>query len=199
MLVVAIAAAWIALGAVAVIVMRLRGHDPFGWAILFLVLGPLALPLAVSAERHPPPEVDASLHEGDFDVLVAHDGSQTASVALDSALGLLGRHMTSLTLAAVVDVETVTTAGGRITMRDTHERLQTVADQVGTLLNASVETVVLHGDPVQALSQFAEQHGYELIVVGGSGPGPRRVRRGSVARRLAKGTPVPVLVGPTAR
>lgn len=198
-MVVAFAAAWIAIGAVAVVVMRLRGHDPFGWAILFLVLGPLALPLAVTAERHRPPDAEASVREGELDVLVAHDGSEAASVALDSALGVLRPHMTSLTLAAVVDFEAATTPGGRVTLRETHERLEAAAGQLGTLPSGPVETVVLHGDPVRALSQFAAEHGYELIVVGGSGPGPRRVRRGSVARRLAKGASVPVLVGPKNR
>ncbi len=199
MLVLLFAAGWIAIGAVAATVMRRRGHDPFGWAILFVVLGPLAVPLAVTAERHRPPEAETAVHEGELDVLVAHDGSPAASVALDSALGLLGRQLTSLTLAAVVDFEAATTAGGRITMRAAHERLNAVAAQLPPLAGRPVDTVVLQGDPVQALSRFAAQHGFELIVVGGSGPGSRRVRRGSVARRLAKGAPVPLLVGPRVR
>ncbi len=199
MLVLLFAAGWIAIGAVAAAVMRRRGHDPFGWAILFVVLGPLAVPLAVTAERHRPPEAQAAVHEGELDVLVAHDGSPAASVALDSALGLFGRQLTSLTLAAVVDFEATTTAGGRITMRAASERLDAVADDLRPRAGGPVDTVVLQGDPVQALSRFAAQHGYELIVVGGSGPGSRWVRRGSVARRLAKGAAVPLLVGPRVR
>jgi nucleotide-binding universal stress UspA family protein len=59
--------------------------------------------------------------------------------------------------------------------------------------------VVLHGDPAVALAEFAAQHGYELIVVGGSGPGGSHVLRGSVARRLATGGKVPVFIGPVHR
>ncbi len=46
MLVLLFAAGWVAIGVVAAMVMRRRGHDPFGWVILFVILGPLAVPLA---------------------------------------------------------------------------------------------------------------------------------------------------------
>ena len=84
MLVFAVIAAWFALGVVAVVVMRRRGHDTFAWAFLFLILGPLALALVVSAERHPVAEPEYPFHGGHFDVLVAHDGSVDASAALDA-------------------------------------------------------------------------------------------------------------------
>ena len=199
MLVLAVVAAWVAVGVVAVVVMRRRGHDTFAWGILFLVLGPLAVPVAVSADRHRPRETERPVHEGELDVLVAHDGSSAASAALDAALELLGGRMTSLTLAAVVDIEAATTVRGRDTEHDTQERLDAVADQLAPLTRSTVETVVLHGDPVHALAQFAAEHGYELIVAGSSGSGGPHVRRGGVARRLAAGTSVPVLIGPNGR
>lgn len=44
----ALVVAWVVLGAVSVVVMHRRGHDAFGWAIPFLFLGPLALPVATT-------------------------------------------------------------------------------------------------------------------------------------------------------
>ena len=47
--------AWVAFGGVAAATTHRRGRDTFACAVVFLALGPLALPLAMSAERHHPP------------------------------------------------------------------------------------------------------------------------------------------------
>jgi nucleotide-binding universal stress UspA family protein len=190
---------WLAIGAAAVFMMRRKGHDTFSWMILFLFLGPLAVPLAVSAQRHQPLDTTSRPHRGALDVLVAHDGSPAASMALASALELFGPQMTSLTLAAIVDIEAATTVRGRDTERETRARLEGVAGQLAVRCGP-VETVVLHGDPAEALARFAAQHGYELVVVGGDdGSRWRHALTGNVAHRLAAATTVPVLVGPAAR
>lgn len=190
---------WLAIGAGAVLIMRRKGHDAFSWTILFLFLGPLAVPLAVSAHRHPPHDTTRRAHRGALDVLVAHDGSPAASTALTSALELFGPQMTSLTLAAIVDIEAATTVRGQDTERETQARLDRLAGQLA-LPCGPIETVILHGDPAEALARFAAEHGYELVVVGGNaGPRWRRALTGNVAKRLAAATSVPVLVGPAAR
>ena len=190
-----VAAVWITIGVVASVAMHRRGHDPFPWAVVFLVLGPLAIPIAVSADRHRPPSPDLPERAGNFDVLVAHDGSPAAVAALDAALELFGSQLTSLTLAMVVDIEAATTVRGRDTTRAAKDHLDGVSRTVA-LSDRTVETAVLHGDPARVLAECAEQHGYDLIVVGASGEGTARVLRGSVARRLATGTAVPLFVGP---
>jgi nucleotide-binding universal stress UspA family protein len=198
-LVLAVAAAWITLAAVATTVMHRRGHDAFSWAVVFVFLGPLAIPIAVGADRHPPSERGVADRDGELDVLVGHDGSRSAADALDSVVQLMGLRMTSLTLAGVVDYEAATTVRGHDTEREIQAELQAAAEAVNSVAGGRVDTLVLHGDPVHALAACASEHGYELIVVGGSGPGGPRVRRGSVARRLAAGTTVPVFVGPVRR
>jgi nucleotide-binding universal stress UspA family protein len=198
-LVLAVIAAWVAVGAVAVLVMRRRGHDVFAWAILFLVLGPLAIPLALSADRDRPVESESGFRPGALDVLVAFDGSPAASAALSALLELFAEQMTSLMLAAVVDIEAATTVRGHETERDMRERLDAAKGGLHRFPAGHAETIVLHGDPAHVLAKFAAEHEYELIVVGCSGPGGARVLRGSVARRLAAGTSVPVLVGPAVR
>jgi nucleotide-binding universal stress UspA family protein len=191
-------AVWLAFGAGAVVVMRRKGHDAFSWTILFLFLGPLAVPLAISVHRHPPQDATRHDHSGALDVLIAHDGSPAASAALASALELCGSRMTSLTLAAVVDAEAATTVSGHDREREIQARLDRLADEL-VVPCGRVETVILHGDPAHVLARCAAEDGYELVVVPAcDGHRWRRILTGDVAHRLAASTSVPVLVGPAA-
>jgi hypothetical protein len=47
----ALAAVWVGVALLLALVMGRHGHDPFAWWLLGTLLGPLALPLAVSAQR----------------------------------------------------------------------------------------------------------------------------------------------------
>lgn len=192
MLGLAIAAGWVATGAVAVALMRRRGHDTFSWALLFLFLGPIAVPLAISSDRHRPTEPPRPLPPGGLDVLVSHDGTPDAQAALETALTLLGQQMTSMTLAAVVDLEAPSTVRGRDTQREAQVRLDTLARELATVTSAPVATVILFGEPATALQHFAVENGYELIVAGSvtamSHVGSRRAGRTHPS--------VPVLIGP---
>lgn len=191
--------AWLAVGAIAVVVMHRRGHDAFSWALVFLVLGPLAIPVAVSADRHRPPELPSPMHAGAFDVLVAHDGTQDADLALTTVLQLFGSQLTSLTLAAVVDFEAATTVRGRQTMQSAQERLRSVVDSLPTTLTVPVDTVVLHGEPGECMQRFAAEHGYELIATdAASAVGTRLVRTSSLRKPASEVAAVPVLVAPSA-
>ncbi len=197
MLLVVLLVIWVSFGAVAVLILRRRGHDPFGWAIAFLALGPLAVPLAVSADRHPPPDPPTAVHGGPLDVLVAHDGSPQASAALDAALALMGRGVTSLTLADVVYAEEAITFSGRETVQSAQERLQGLSDRLAAATSAPVDTVVLYGAPARALDHFAAQHGYALVVAArGGGHGASPLVRRRVAHRLVATASVPVLIVP---
>ena len=191
-----IAAGWLGLGVVAVVVMHHRGHDTFAWAVLFIVLGPLALPLAVSSDRHRPPEPVSPTHPGRLDVLVADDGSSEAAAALESVLDLLGSEMTSLTVAAVVDLEAASTARGQETQRETQARLDALVGDIAVAIKAPVDTVILFGEPSHALQHFAADHGYELIVVGRRTAARSHLAGRGATQKLATHAPVPVFVGP---
>ena len=189
---------WLAFGVLAAAIMRLRGHDSFAWAWLFLVLGPLAVPVAISADRHRPPEPSAGRHEGVLDVLVAHDGSPEAEAALDATLALLGSHLTSLTLAAVMDFEAPTTVRGREESREEQRRLDAVARAVELRVEAPVDTIVLLGKAGHALQHFAGTHGYDLIVAG-SHMAKRMHLRSRPPKDLAVDSSTPVFIGPRSR
>ena len=189
---------WAAIGGVAVAVMRRRGHDWFAWAVPFLFLGPLAIPLAVSADRHRPTDPVRPLPPGGLDVLLCHDGSADADTALGAALNLIGERMTSLTLAAVVDLEASTTPRGREAQREAQDRLDTIAGDLATSITAPVATVILCGDPAHALQRFAVEQGYELIVTSSGVGGRRHLGSYRLARKLDARRSVSVLIGPTA-
>lgn len=196
MLYLVIAISWLAVGVVAVAVMRHRGHDTFAWSILFMFLGPLAIPLAVSSDRHPMPQPIAPSREGSLDVLVAHNGSPQASAALQAALNLLGSRITSLTLAAVVDMEAGSTVRGRATQSEAQARLDALVRDIAVLTDAPVDTIILFGEPRAALQSFAAEHGFELIVTGDRSAGRSHFAGLRAAGRLTAESPVPVLVGP---
>ena len=188
--------AWLVFGALAVAVMRSRGHDAFNWAVLFLFLGPLALPVALSTDRHRPPAPVASDHDGELDVLVVHDGSADAAAAMEAALELLGGQMTSLTLAAVLDLEAPSTVRGRDEQRQTQERLDVIAHEIAATTGAPVDSVILFGEPNVVLQHFAAQHGYELIVAGSHLGGRSRLAERRAAGKMPAHARVPVLLGP---
>jgi len=189
----AIAGMWLLTGVVGVLILRHRGHDTYSWSILFLFLGPIAIPLAIAADHDRPHATDERDRDGRFDVLVAHDGTDASATAVCSALELLDGTLTSVTLATVVDFEAASTVRGRETTVDSEQGLDAVASRL-RLSCGPADTVLLYGDPPTALAEFAAAHGYELIVV------PTARHRGgsrrSVARRLAATARVPVLVAP---
>ena len=185
---------WVAFGGLATAVMHGRGHDTFAWAVVFLALGPLALPLALSAERRRRPLPECQDHDGGLDVLVGHDGSEDAAAALEAALTFLGPRMTSLTLAAVVDLEAPATVRGRDTLREAHERLDALLEGVTAKITAPVEAVVLYGEPSHVLQQYAAEHGYEVVVMGN-----RSATSSHLIHHRAARTSVPFLIGPATR
>lgn len=187
MLAVGIIAGWLLIGAVTGFVMARRGHDMYSWFFLALVMGPLAIPLAVSASRHHPVDVLPDREKGEFDVLVALDGSPASAAALDVALPVIRPKATSVTLAAVLDFDATTSVRGHQAEQTARALLDDTARRVAESVRVPVDTVVLHGVAAQRLSEYAAESGYELIVAG---------NRGAIARRLAACSRVPVLIGP---
>ena len=119
-------------------------------------------------------------------------GRPTPRAALESALTLLGQQLTSMALAAVVDLETPPTVRGRDAQREARTRLDGLARELATATSAPVATIFLFGEPAAALQHFALENGYELIVAGSV------AARSHVASRRAGRTQqsVPVLIGP---
>lgn len=198
---------WLVIGVTTAIVMGRRGHDPFAWLLVGGLLGPLAVPMAVAATRHPGLTGPRRLltgapASGRVDLLVGIDGSVQAAAALDAALEVLGARLGRLTLAAVTDVD-ATVAHEQEEARLCQE-LQRQADRAQARLAAAgvpatAELLLLRGRPAHALLQQAAAGGYGLLAVGTRGAGLTRRLLGSVAESLAAGTTVPVLLAGDSR
>ncbi|MGH2358362.1 MAG: universal stress protein [Candidatus Limnocylindria bacterium] len=70
-------------------------------------------------------------------------------------------------------------------------RLEAAAKSVSPV---SAETVLLQGQPADALSRHVEREGHNVIAIGSRGRGASKVFLGSVASRLARHSPTPVLI-----
>jgi hypothetical protein len=98
------------IGLVLAIVMGRLGRSPFAWGLLGLVLGPIALLLALVEVRNERPWGTRLVASGDpgsgpVDVLVGIDGSPESAAATTAALELLGDRVGRLTLVAVTDLD----------------------------------------------------------------------------------------------
>lgn len=193
----AAAAVWLATAVVGAAVMRRRGHDGFCWTLVFAAFGPLAVPLAVSAERRRPVDVPPADHPGALDVLVAVDpaAEAEANAAVDELIAVTGERPSSITLAAVVDYEAADTPRGREATDVARRSLEALASALRPRVSVPVDHVVLHGPPALALERFAADGGFELVVAGTHHRGTDPLG-GRVGRHLARHGSVAVLTGP---
>jgi nucleotide-binding universal stress UspA family protein len=195
------------IGLVLAIVMGRLGHSPFAWGVLGLVLGPIALLLALVAARNEPAPARLVASgipgSGPVDVLVGVDGSPESAAATTAALDLLGSRVGRLTLVAVAEVDD--SVAGRQERARLREELERQAEAVRVWLREDhppakavrpviPELVLREGQPAATLDRIAGEDGYGLLVVGARGAGLSSVLLGSVATRLAARASVPVLV-----
>ena len=153
---------WLAIGVGSGLGMGYRGHDPFGWLLLGLLLGPLVVPVALASRRQPAPAGPRQLAAGRqgggrVDVLVGIDGSPEAAAALDAAVDLLRSRLGRLTLAAVTDLDATIAQEqeearlGR-ELRRQGGRIQARLDALG--VPAAAGLVLLAGPPTHALTAY---------------------------------------------
>jgi nucleotide-binding universal stress UspA family protein len=200
-------ATFVCIGFVLAVVMGRLGHSPFAWGLLGLVLGPIALLLALVAARDEPSPARLVASgvpgAGPVDVLVGIDGSPESAAATTATLDLLGGRVGRLTLVAVTEI------GDSVAARQEQARLgdelELQAEAVRVWLREHhlpvkavrpviPELVLRSGQPAAILDRIAAEDGYGLLVVGARGAGLARFVLGSVATSLAARASVPVLV-----
>ena len=194
-----IAALWVAIGVTASLVMGRRGHSSFTWLVLGAVLGPLVIPIGMSAvraeSRHPRAQArltqEGERGPGRVDVLVGIDGSVQSAAALRAAVDLFADRIGRITLAGVIDYDSAISGRPWGTERLAIDELERLAAMVE---DPKPSTALLVGDPAAALAKHAAEDGYELLVVGRRGHGASKALLGSTAMKLGRGTDVPVLV-----
>ncbi|QCJ45808.1 MULTISPECIES: universal stress protein [Haloprofundus] len=132
-------------------------------------------------------------------ILVATDGSDPSEAAVDHALDLAKQYGATLHALTVVDTRVYTDVDIRATpvFDALEEQAQETVDAVaeaGAAVDVPVVTAVEHGSPASAIVDYATGHDVDVVVVGTHGRrGVRRVVLGSVAERVVRNAPVPVL------
>jgi nucleotide-binding universal stress UspA family protein len=200
-------ATFVCIGFVLAIVMGRLGRSPFAWGLLGLVLGPIAMLLALVEVRNERPWWTRLVASGDpgsgpVDVLVGIDGSPESAAATTAALELLGDRVGRLTLVAVTDLDD--SYAGREERVRLQGELERQAEAVRAWLReldgpAQAKQVVpelqlMAGRPATTLDTIAAEDGYDLLVVGARGTGMSSVLLGSVATSLAARASGPVLI-----
>ena len=136
-----------------------------------------------------------------MNVLVPIDGSDPSMAALDHACAEYpDATITALYVSNVAAGENRFMAGGSFAewkateetiAAELFERVSTRAEEA----DVTVETAHEFGDPIRFIIRYAEAHDIDQIVIGNHGrDGMARLALGSVAERVVRAAPMPVVV-----
>ncbi|MFC4360631.1 universal stress protein [Halobium salinum] len=137
-------------------------------------------------------------------ILVATDGSSGAAAAVERALDFAQRYDAELHVLYVVDTNLVPldTHAQRVLRYLQEEGEMSVETAVGQSTDSGIETVVgsvREGDPSESILCYVDDNDIDLVVLGTHGRrGVERYLLGSVAERVVRQSPVPVLTVRTA-
>lgn len=134
------------------------------------------------------------------DILIPTDGSQGAQAAIEHGIEIAQQYDAIVHALYVVDTR-VTRSGPLLEAlrqegRDAVRKLEVA----GTQASLDVTTEISEGVPHDEILQYITTHGIDLVVMGTKGrSGVDRVLMGSVAERVVRHSPVPVLTVRDAR
>jgi nucleotide-binding universal stress UspA family protein len=178
-------------------------HHPSVTARLF---SRASAPLLIWPEQQPADTAADLLAQPTAVVLVPLDGSEEAERALPLAIQLARRYDRILLLARVVAPLPLTGAAGPYYLpvdssardeQEAREYLSATRHRLTAETGLTVQSLLLDGDPADALAEATLAHAGGLIVMTTHGrTGLGRLFLGSVAARLIDRAPVPLLVIP---
>lgn len=135
-------------------------------------------------------------------ILVPTDGSDGAMAAARRAIDLADRAGAALHVVSVVEVpagesgqpdETDRADRGELLDADADRAIESVAITAQEHLSESVVTAVESGTPFRRITEYADEHDVDMIVMGTHGrTGLERFLLGSVAEKTLRTSPVPV-------
>ena len=133
------------------------------------------------------------------DILLPTDGSPGMEKVIDHAAGLAAAHDATLRALYVVDTASLTDIPMEASMEGVSQALeregQSALEQVQRRAEeASVETDLVEGSPASDITAYAAENPCDIVVMGTHGrSGMNRLLLGSVAERVVRSAPVPVL------
>ncbi|MGQ0802360.1 MAG: hypothetical protein ACT4PI_00630 [Actinomycetota bacterium] len=152
---------WLTTGPVLAWRMGRQGFDPGSWLVLGLVVGPLAIPLALMDTlwwTPPPPLVvrRAQPGAGELDALVVVSPAEEWLARAQQAIDQLGAGLRRLAVVCVLPA-----AGPQ---RDQVEVAAALRRDAEILASPTIGLAVLFGRPDDAVRRFAAAEGYEVVV-----------------------------------
>ena len=130
-------------------------------------------------------------------IVIATDGSESVTRAVDVALDLADRFEASVHAVSVIDESEVRSAPEEVAaeMRDGLEtRAEKALADVSRTASGTVTAVVRTGRPAAEVSRYAKEVDADVVATGTRGRhGENRFLIGSVAERVVRTCPVPVL------
>jgi nucleotide-binding universal stress UspA family protein len=187
---------------VAVVLASRWGRDPFGFALLAAVLGPIAIVALVGSRqadraRAHQFEGAAAGSEGHQQVLVPVDGSASSTRAVESIarLGLSDAEAIVLTVLPH-EAQPGKQASGPLLQEHERQVTRLTSDAVRVLSVAGVPSrvVVGYGVPGEEIVEAAKSQGAGMIIIGRRGAGLTKALLGSVSDHVVKHASVPVVV-----
>lgn len=142
-------------------------------------------------------------------ILVPTDGSKVAEHAVDHALELAETYEGTVHALYVVDTDAMEVSlnaeqiariddgefGELDELEEFAERATEIVSERADDRDVDVVERVVGGNPHEAIAEYAEENGVDVIVMGSHGrSGIRRALLGSVTERVLRTTTVPVLV-----
>ncbi|MFC7135378.1 MULTISPECIES: universal stress protein [Salinibaculum] len=128
------------------------------------------------------------------DILIPTDGSQGAKAALQHGIEIATQWDATLHALYVVDLRLA--RSGPLLQMLQEEGRQALRDNevAGTQAGLSVVTELVEGYPHEEILEYIREHGIDMVVMGTHGrTGIDRIILGSVAERVVRRSPVPVL------
>ncbi|MFW6018743.1 MAG: universal stress protein [Halapricum sp.] len=132
-------------------------------------------------------------------ILLPTDGSEEMTPAVDHAVGLAEHHDATLHALYVLDTASLNS----LPMETSWDTISSILEDEGATAldvvddhaeNVAVERQIAEGSPSRRIVQYADDEDMDLIVMGTHGRGGiDRLLLGSVAERVVRTSPVPVL------
>lgn len=128
------------------------------------------------------------------DILVPTDGSQGAAAALEHAIEIASQWGGTVHTLYVVDTRLARSGPARETLRREGRQAVRDVEVAGAQAGLTVETDIREGNPHETILSYVEEQDIDIVVMGTHGrTGIGRVLMGSVAERVGRRSPVPVL------
>ncbi|RDY70062.1 universal stress protein [Halobacillus trueperi] len=134
-------------------------------------------------------------------ILLATDGSDHSFRAIDQAVKMVEPYKEHVHIDLIYAVDGETSKEDVLNYGDSHtataKRKEKFLETVDTVKEKGVssEIIILHGEPAEVLTDYANEHDYDCVVIGSRGRNKlQTLILGSVSHKLVKYIQKPVIV-----